>query len=74
MPVPVFETLVGAVNDFNTVFYTAADYVPGSVRVVRNGLLGSAPLTDGWYELGGKKLQLKEAPITGDVMRAYYLR
>lgn len=66
------ELLTGTVDGINTVFFTSADYLTGSVRVFRNGLVGLQPLTDGWSEAGGKKIVMDEPPKTGDVLQAYY--
>jgi len=73
MPFPVIEKLQGAVNNTNTTFYTSRPYLAGSVRVFRGGLVGQDALTDGWAELGGKKIRLNEAPKDGDILQAYYL-
>lgn len=72
--VPVIERAIGAVNGVNRVFSSSADYVPGSVQVFRNGLLGERTLVDGWNELGGRKVRLQEAPRDDDVIQIYYLR
>jgi len=71
---PVIEPLAGPVNGSNRVFETTTDYVPDSVRVFRNGLVGVEELTDGWVELRPRKIRMKEAPKVGDVLQAYYLR
>lgn len=63
----------GSVDGVNTLFWTSASYVPGSVRAFVNGQLKRQDLDDGWIELGGKKVQLKEAPRTGEVVQFYYL-
>ena len=71
---PVIEKPVGAINGVNTTFFTSASYVPGSVQVFKNGLMGQRSLVDGWKELGGKKIRLLEAPKDSDVIQVYYLR
>jgi hypothetical protein len=73
MPFPVIEKLEGAVNGFNVTFFTSRAYISGSVRVFRGGIVGQDALTDGWNELGGKKIRLNEAPKEGDILQAYYL-
>lgn len=74
---PVIEPLLGAVNSVNLVFETTVDYRPGSVQVFSNGQLKTKPLGDGWVELGGRKIRMKEAPLAGpgwaDVMSVYYI-
>lgn len=72
--VPVIERAVGPTNGTNRLFRSTADYVPGSVQVFRNGLMGERTLVDGWNELGGRKVRVQEAPETGDVIQLYYLR
>lgn len=73
MGTPRIEPAIGPVNGSNKVFSTSADYWPNSPRVFRNGVLLQADLTDGWVELGAKKVRLKEAPVTGDVVSIYYI-
>ena len=73
MPCPRIEKLSGVINGFNTIFETSAGYLPGSVRVFRNGILNEGSLIDGWTELGNKRISLNEAPIPGDVMQVYYI-
>lgn len=72
--VPIIELAGGPVNGLNKVFTSSAAYVPGSVRVFRNGLLNRKADTDGWVELGNKKVRLNETPKIGDVIKLYYLR
>jgi hypothetical protein len=71
---PVIEKPQGAVNGVNRTFFTSGAYVPGSVQVFKNGLMGEKSLVDGWTELGSKKIRLLEAPKDGDVIQVYYLR
>lgn len=71
--IPIIEKAGGLVNGVNTVFTTSGSYVPGSVRVFRNGLLSRQEDTDGWVELGAKKFRMNETPKIGDVLRVYYL-
>lgn len=73
MRFPVIENLQGIANGVNTIFRTSAPYKTGSVRIFRNGLMGKSPLVDGWVELGGDRLQIKEPPIQGDILQVYYL-
>ena len=73
MQPPRVETPTGPVNGANKTYYVAADYLPGSTRVYLNGVLKEPSLVNGHTELGGKKINLKEAPETGDVVRIYYI-
>lgn len=72
--VPIIELAIGPVNGVNKIFSSSGSYVPGSVRVFRNGLLNRKADTDGWVELGSKKVRLNETPKIGDVIKLYYLR
>lgn len=73
MTVPFIEPLYGQTNGVNLIYQTSKDYLTGSVQVFRNGLLLEAALVDGFIELGNKKIQMKVAPISGEVLQAYYL-
>jgi hypothetical protein len=73
MSFPLIEVPLGLVNGFNRDFEVNTDYVPDSVRFFRNGVLLRRDLDNGWWELGGKRLRLKEIPLTGDVLQVYYL-
>lgn len=73
MAVPRIETPIGAINGVNRDFEVSTDYRSGSVRVFRNGLLNEGTLTDGWAELGGKRVRLNEAPKTTDIVQVYFI-
>lgn len=76
MALPIIERLSGAVDGVNTIFETSVSYVPGSLRVFSNGLLGMRTLDDGWTELGGRRVRLNIAPLAvngEDVLQAYFL-
>jgi hypothetical protein len=70
---PIIERLSGVINGYNVVFETSRPYVPGSLKVFHNGLLGLEELVDGWVELGNGRIRLKEIPREGDILQAYYL-
>lgn len=70
---PIIEPMLGSVNGINTLFRTSAPYVPGTIIVFLNGQAKSGFLDDGWVELGGDKVRLLEAPLTDDVVSAYYI-
>jgi len=71
---PVFEKLDGVADGNNKLFVTLSNYVAGSVRIFKNGLLLQSELEDGWQEAGNKKILLKIAPSEADLMQAYYIR
>lgn len=71
--IPVFQGLDGICNGINTYFETQSQYLAGSVRVFRNGALLEGSLSDGWTELGNKKILMKEPPKATDIMQAYYI-
>lgn len=73
MGCPKIEKLSGLANGFNTIFETSMVYTPGSVRVFRNGIVNEASGPDGWTELGGKRISMKEPPKTTDILQAYYI-
>lgn len=68
-----FEVPFGAVDGSNQVFTVSRDYQIGSVMVELNGQLKVAANDDGWVELGGRDVQMKIPPKTGDVVQIYYL-
>lgn len=70
---PVFEVPFGIVNGFNTLFTLRAPYVPNTTVVFLNGQAKVATYQDGWVEMGGKNLQLKIPPQTGDIIQVYYM-
>lgn len=72
MSFPVFEVPSGAADGVNRIFYVSTDYRAGTPRVWLNGLLQVRHGQDGWSEMGGKKLQLHEAPHMGDTVQVYY--
>jgi hypothetical protein len=72
MTFPLFEVPAGAVDGSNRIFYVSVDYKPGTPRVWLNGLLLVKYGEDGWTEMGGRKLQLHEAPRLGDTVQVFY--
>lgn len=73
MTFPVIQKLNGLTDGVNCEFETLTYYKPGSVMVFRNGLLLKKDFVDGWIELGGKRVYMKEAPLSIDVMKVYYI-
>jgi hypothetical protein len=76
---PIIELLQGPVNGSNLLFRTSVDYVPGSTQVFLNGVVWTQHLENGWDELGGRTIRMKEAPRADpppsnpDVLSVYYL-
>jgi len=73
MSFPIVEKLSGVTDGFNTVFETSRSYAAGSVRVFANGIVGEGSLSDGWKELGNKRILMNKPPRSGDVIQAYYI-
>jgi hypothetical protein len=69
----VIEPAVGTANGTNQLFETNVPYKPGSVVMFLNGQAKRQDHDDGWTELGGKKVHLKVAPRTQDVVFFYYI-
>jgi hypothetical protein len=72
MPSTVIEVAMGPIDGVNKSFTVSAMYVPGSLQVWLNGLLLRKDYDDGWTEQGWNKFKMKEAPIPGDVVQAYF--
>jgi len=72
MSFPIFEIPSGSIDGVNRIFYVSTDYRPGTTQVWLNGLMQGRHGQDGWKEMGGKKLQLHEAPRLGDVLQVNY--
>jgi hypothetical protein len=72
MPSTVIEVAAGPIDGFNKSFTVTAMYVPGSLQVWLNGLLLRKDYADGWTEQGSNQFKMKEAPLAGDVVQAYY--
>jgi len=70
---PTFDIPTGAVNGVNRIFYVPVDYKSGSVQVWVNGLLHVRHGQNGWSEMGGRKIQMHEAPKSGDYLTVYYI-
>ena len=62
------EELLGPFDGVQTQFSTVLDYVPGSLRVFTPLLEESVNVT----ELGGKDVELSEAPLGGDALFFVY--
>jgi hypothetical protein len=73
VPRPAFiEVAQGPVNGVNCDFYTSAPYIQGSTEVFLNGQAKRKDWEDGWMEMGARRVRLKQAPQTGDVVEVYY--
>jgi hypothetical protein len=66
------EVPIGPVNGVNKVFVTAKPYIAGSVTVFLNGISDIAGNEDGHVELGNSTIELKVAPLVGDVVQVFY--
>lgn len=72
--IPVIEAAIGLVNGSNRLFLTQSPYIPRSLRVFLNGILGCRQLEEGWEELGGQRFVLYHPPKPPDVVQVYYCR
>jgi len=69
---PRIEVASGPINGANKKFATVELFVPGSLVVLLNGVALEGTLDNGWTETGGNEFTVKEAPIVGDVIQAFY--
>jgi len=67
------ERVYGTVNGVNRVFQTAKKYRAGTLVVFRNGQSLVEDRDNGWEELGNQLFRMDIAPITDDVVGAYYI-
>jgi hypothetical protein len=72
VPAAVIEVALGVADGMNQVFQTPRPYVPGSVQVFIDGQLQRVDYDDGWIELGGRKFQMKIAPVADSDVQVYY--
>lgn len=74
MSLPKFEVATGAIDGVNTTFYVSVPYAPNTVAVLLNGMALRKDYANGWIEtdptLG--KLNLKEAPLLGDIIQVFF--
>ena len=70
---PIFRKLEGIPDGNLKLFQTPTDYVAGSVKIFLNGILLEKDLSDGWSELGNRKILMKVAPVPTDTLQAYYI-
>jgi len=66
---PEKQTLTPAPDGVTTDFDFGFVYVPGSTSIWINGRRKIAAWDDGWTELGGSTVRLKEAPLSGDTVQ-----
>ena len=71
MPSLITRQAIGTINGTNKLFTTDVSYIAGTVQVLRNG---QWILPGSWNELGGKKVFLLEAPVSGDIVMFQYKR
>ena len=67
-----FEEAIGEVNGSNKIFTTPKDYVPGTLRVFRNGRLITKQYEDGFEEILTPSFSMKIAPEIGDNIFVFY--
>lgn len=74
MSLPRFEVASGTIDGVNTTFYVSVPYAPNTVAVLLNGMAVRKDYANGWIEtdptLG--KLDLKEAPLQGDILQVFF--
>jgi len=68
------EVLTGIINGVNTNFSTAFDFIPGSIRVYRNGNRNYPGATSDYMESGTNLIIYSFAPVAGDLLTADYLK
>lgn len=75
MPIPKFEELAGAVDGANVAFSTPTSYIAGTLTLWIRGLPRPLGNDDGGFEVDpdAGTLTLKEAPLAGDSVAAFYL-
>jgi hypothetical protein len=66
---PKTETLTPAPDGVTTDFNFSFTYATGSTSVWLNGRRKIDTYDDGWTELGGTAVRLKEAPLAGDTVQ-----
>lgn len=69
---PVKERPSPEPDGLRTDFDVSQPYKPGTVSVWLNGLRLVADWDDGFEELGGTTIRLKEAPLLWDSLQAQY--
>jgi hypothetical protein len=68
----ITEQLTPSPDGAQVMFSTSKEYVPGTVSVWINGLRKIQDWDDGFDELGGKDIEMREAPQAGDSIQARY--
>lgn len=69
---PIKEELSPDPDGFKIDFQTSQAYKSGTVSIWRNGIRKIQDWDDGFEELGGTTIRMKEAPLTGDSLTAQY--
>ena len=69
---PIKEIPTPDPDGVTTDFSTSQPYRSGSVSVWLNGMRLIAEWDDGFVELGGTVIQMKEAPYTGDSLTVQF--
>ena len=71
----IIEVPAGSIDGANKTFTTSKAYAPGTLHVFLNGQLKRADLDDGFIEVNPATgvFEMKEAPLTGDVVQVFYI-
>lgn len=69
----VIVPLSGTVDGANTTFTTPSKYVSGTIKLIINGQVYEPNEDDyGWSETDDETIEINTAPLTGDVVQAFY--
>lgn len=69
----IIEVTVGVVDGINRIFEVSTDYKTDSVVVFLNGVSKVQQFSDGWVEMGMRRIRLNRPPKSGDVVFAYFI-
>ena len=69
---PVTEHVTPDPDGVQTTFQTSQPYRSGTLSIWVNGMRKIAQWDDGFVELGGSAIVMKEAPLTNDSVQARY--
>lgn len=69
----VIATLNGTIDGANKTFTTPSRYVTGTIVLIINGQVYKQNEDDyGWSEIDDSTIEINTAPLTGDVVQAFY--
>lgn len=67
------KLLSGIINDVNKIFTTPSNFVSGSIKVFLNGQSYEPDDENyGWSEVDEQTIEMDNAPLTNDVLQAFY--